>query len=67
MIRNMATLVLNKTPEKLTFGKTSVDFDVFLESLIDYMQDLEDVQSVKNEIKKHPESFDYAVIRKNYV
>jgi len=63
----MATLTLNKTPEKLTFGKTNVDFDVFLASLIDYIQDLEDVKSVKDEMKNKPESFDYTVIRKNYV
>lgn len=63
----MATITLNKTPEKLSFWKTSVDFDVFLANLIDYMQDLEDIKSTKDEMKRKPESFDYTVIRKNYV
>lgn len=62
----MATITLNKAPDKLSFGKNNIDFDVFLISLADYMQDLEDIKSVKDEMKKNPENFDYDVIRKNY-
>jgi len=42
----MATITLNRTPEKLAFGKTSIDFDVFLVELFEYMEDLEDKNKV---------------------
>ena len=42
----MATITLNRAPEKLAFGKTNVDFDVFLIELFEYMQDLEDKNKV---------------------
>ena len=62
----MATITLNKAPEKLSLWKTNIDFDIFLVELTEYMQDLEDIKLVKDEMKKNPESFDYDIIRKNY-
>jgi len=47
--------------------KKKISFKVFSEKFIDYMEDLEDIKKVKNEIKDNSESFDYSVIRWNYV
>lgn len=63
----MTTITINKVPDKLSFNWNVVDFDLFLERFIEYMQNLEDVENVKSEIRKDWESFDYNYIRGNYL
>jgi len=47
----MTTLILNKIPDKLSFKTKSIDFEVFIDKLVEYMQDLEDTEVVKKEIQ----------------
>ena len=61
-------LVINKIPEWLWIKEKSVNFDIFAEKFINYMEDLEDKEKVKNEMNNlNDDSFDYSLIRGNYV
>jgi hypothetical protein len=63
----MSTITINKIPDKINFKSNIIDFDVFIETISEYMNDLEDIEFVKNEMKNNNETFDYNFIRKNYV
>ena len=63
----MSTITVDKIPSKLNFSSNKVDFDIFLEKLVEYLDDLQDIKDVKNEMKNDTESFDYSSIRWNYV
>lgn len=63
----MALLTLDKVPKQLSFWTDKIDFDLFLDKFLDYIRDKEDLEKVKNEIKNTNESFDYKLIRWNYV
>lgn len=56
------------TIEKSNFTRTHfIDEKDLFSYVINYMEDLEDINNVKKEIKNNPESFDYNLIRQNYV
>ena len=62
------TIVIDKIPEWLWIKEKIVDFNIFAEKFIDYMEDLEDREKVKNEMNNlNDESFDYSLIRREYV
>lgn len=54
--------------ENVHFSKTKFvnENELFL-YLLEYVQDMDDRENVKNEILKNQESFDYDIIRSNYV
>ena len=61
-------VVINKIPKELWIENESVTFNVFAEKFINYMEDLEDREKVNNAMNnKNDESFDYSLIRGNYV
>ena len=60
-------VVITKIPKELWIEKEKVNFNIFAEKFIEYMQDLEDREKVKEEMKKNEKGFDYSMIRWNYV
>jgi len=61
-------VVINKIPKELWIKNKVINFDIFIEKLTDYMEDLEDKQKVKAEMNNEKdEVFDYSLIRSNYV
>ena len=60
-------VVINKIPKEMWINDSNIDFAVFAEKFMDYMENFEDREKVKTEIKKNEESFDYNLIRWNYV
>jgi len=56
------------TIEKSNFTRTHfIDEKDLFSYVINYMEVLEDINNVKKEIENNPESFDYNLIRQNYV
>lgn len=60
-------VIIEKIPKELGINNKKISFNIFAEKFIDYMEDLEDIKKVKDEIKNNSESFDYSVIRWSYV
>ena len=61
------SVVIEKIPSAMWIDNSNVSFKVFAEKFVDYMQDIEDIENVEREIKNNSESFDYNLIRNNYV
>jgi len=61
------TLQISNAPSEFRFKENVIDFNIFAEKFIEYMEDLEDIKMVKNEIKKDEIWFSYDSIRENYV
>lgn len=61
------SLIIDKIPEEMWIKTWKVSFEIFADKFVDYMQDLDDIENVKNEMKNKSESFDYNLIRQKYV
>ncbi len=60
-------VIVEDIPKEFWFSEGKVSFKEFSQKFLDYMNDLEDIDKVKKEMKDNSESFDYSVIRWNYV
>lgn len=61
------SIVVDSVPKEMWITGDSISFDMFAKKLAEYMEDLEDREVVKEEINKKSKSFDYDVIRWDYV
>lgn len=46
------TVRLKNTPARFSFKEETIEFNVFAEKFIEYMEEMADIEAVKNEMQK---------------